>query len=302
MEMVNPGSALMMTDETNVFTTMPTVTPVIEWIKVNPVFPLASLDDSNVIEFYIPGSSMEFLQLSRIKLVTEGQVRKSDGTALLAADAKKVGLASNIHHGQFCNLEVSVQEVVIQNTNNLFHHQTYIQQMINNDKQTIESELSISGFYLDTPGQFDNLDPAKNKAVKQRDALIKDGKTFTLTRTLMANIVDQHKLLIPSCSLRIKLMRNDQKHILVTAAGSETDYKYKLTAIKLLVPRVRLSSEATMAVENILRKSPGAKYQIERIANSYISIPSGASSAIYEGIYSGEFLPSSQASKQTRTV
>jgi hypothetical protein len=288
MELVNPASNMVLTDEMNFFTTAPTMTPVVEWVKINPNFPLATLSDSQIIEFYNPGSPLEFTQLSKIKLVTEGVVTKADGSAINEAALAKVVLASNIHHGQFSNLEVSLQERVIENSNNLYHYQTHIQQLINHDEQSIKNELSMSGFFLDKGGKLDDIAGADGlDAIKSRAALIKTSKRFTLIGPLMCTLVAQHKLLIPNCSLRVKLIKNSQNHILNCAAGvAGGTYIYKLTGIKLLIPKVRLSVNATLAVESTLRKTP-AKYQIERITNSYVSIPTGVSTTVLEGIYSG---------------
>jgi hypothetical protein len=291
MELVNRSSPMVMAEELNIFSTAPTITPVVEWVKISPVFPIASLNDSQIIELYIPGSPYEFIQLSRMKLVCEGKITKADGTTAIAVgtggtDLKKIGFCPNILYSQFNNVEVSLQEKVVQHSNNLYHLQTHVQQLINHDRQTMKSELPMQCFFLDDAGAYDELDEAKNSAVKQRNKLMKDSATMHMVGPLMISLCEQIKLLVPNVSVRIKFMRNDQKHILLTDTGSEDAYKYTLTSVKLLVPKVRLKTEAGLGVEKTLLRSEAA-YQFTRYQNSYISIPKDTSSAVFEGIYSG---------------
>jgi hypothetical protein len=287
MEVINPESSLVMTDEFNFFSTVPTLTPVVEWEKAGPAYSITSVEDSQIVEFYLPGSPLEFIKLSGIKLKVTGKIiKKADGSAISDANLAEISLASNVLHGQFSNLEIYLNEKIVQTANNLYHIQTHVQQLINADKQMIDTELALGGLYLDSPGGHDKLVDGENDAFKKRKELIKGSKEFTVVGPLIASLVEQHKLLIPGVSLRIKLVKNEPKHILLTGTGHGNKYEYKMTAVSLLVPKVKLSVPASLAVESTLRETPAA-YQIERITNSYISIPTGTSSATFEGIYSG---------------
>src|SRR5262245_51512432 len=108
------------------FTSSPTLTPVVEWVKISPTNPITSVENSDIVEFYIPGAPLEFTQLNRIMLETENQIfLAADSSALVAADWPKVTFAPNMLEAPFKNIEVSLQERAVQNGNNLYYLQAY---------------------------------------------------------------------------------------------------------------------------------------------------------------------------------
>lgn len=302
MELVSDGSRLVMPAEiASIFHSAPTDTPVIEWVKILPVNPIASLGDSLIVEFFLSPNPLEFIRLRDVMLETEGVFEKLDGGKLVEAgadaaataptDKGKCGYAGNLLYTQWKNGEVLLQERCIQNSNNLLHVEGNVKTLLFHDTTTAEAELPMQGFFLDTPGQYDKLgmtvattDEYNAGAVK-RYALLGKSATVRLIGPLMTSLVDQHKCLIPNVSMRVKLMKNDQKHILITSAANT--YRYRLTKARLHVPRVRLSVPAALAFETRLRKEK-ARYQVERTTNSYLSVPAGTSSISIDGIYSGK--------------
>ena len=288
MEILNKDSALVTSDKLDLFTVPPTVIPSVEWIKRVPVCPIGDIRESRIIEFYIPGSVEDYIDLSGIKVEIEAKILKAaDSSDLLDADLDKVTLTELPLDGNFSNVEVSLNERVIENSNNLRAWQIHTQMLCNDDENAIKSERSVEGVYWNSPGKSDSLTKAENSAIDLRKIYTK--QEFRLRGPLRIGICQQHKLLIPGVSLRIKFLKNEQAHMIVTTTAAKDDYKYNLNKVSLIVPYVRLIRTASEAVEEKLRESR-LVYSFERIRNSYVSIPKAETSYISEGIYSGEFL------------
>ena len=100
--------------------------------------PITSLSDGGPIEFTVPGSEKEFLNLTRSYLYLKAKVSKADGSNL--DGASKVGFA-NYPIAIYYPMFNKVRGKLIPSATNTYAHHSILEVYLNYDKEAAESQL-----------------------------------------------------------------------------------------------------------------------------------------------------------------
>ena len=72
----------------------------------------------------------------------------------------------------------------------------YLESQLSYGPDALDSQLGLSGFFSDTPGELDSMDKDKGTGLATRAALIKGSKECDMVCRVHADIFHQDKLLI----------------------------------------------------------------------------------------------------------
>lgn len=196
--------------------------------------PINTLTGDAPIDFEVPGSGDDYIDLNDINLRLTVQITKGDGTNLAAAD--KVALVNLGIASLFSDVAVKVGDTQVQGGEFNYPYIAYFQTAVQFQKQAQKTHLKLWGWERDDGGKFDD---DSNSGFVSRLRHVKESKLYELHGPLFIGIFRQNRYLIPKTPLRIQLKRALSKFaLLATAAG---DYKVNIHKARLYVRRVTVN-------------------------------------------------------------
>jgi hypothetical protein len=276
-------------DMIDLFSVPPNKPATILWIKNVYLHPLSPLDENNPIqEFVMQPSSLEYAQLNRIRLKLKFKILKMNNAELTADESKKVTVTRLGLYGFFSDLKISVNGVIVESTNDHYIHQNQIHISTTKSEKEILTDLKLAGVLPCTNGMLDEVQLSNDDAFKQRQAEMASSKEVTWTGYLRTPLMmdSQRKLLPTNVSLRVTLTKANNEHIIIVGDDDVGKYKVKITDIQLVIPKVRLNDESSLAIEQNLHRDD-AVYKFNRFQSSYITLAPGIQSTILETILTG---------------
>lgn len=201
---------------------------------VNPV------RDSSVVEFLLSGDGEEFTDLLHTHIKVTLKIKKSNGTDL-AADSK-VAPINYIGATLFEQIDVLLNDVQISNSSPNNAYRAILETLLTYDTEASKSQLQCGGFYKDTAGQMDSVDPEAandvNKGLVERYGLVQGSKSVEFIAKLHADLFNQPKLLVNGVRMRIKLHRNKDSFCLMAASD---EFKMELEDAALIVRKCKMT-------------------------------------------------------------
>ncbi|GBM54309.1 hypothetical protein AVEN_234130-1 [Araneus ventricosus] len=144
------------------------------------IHPVASISDSNTIEFQITGLGDAYFDLSHVFLNIQAKILKADGTAFTVND--KCGYTNYILNTIFSECHISINNRQISSESN-YAYKTYIKSTLFHSESSQKNFLRAGMFYKDTACEFDDTDVRaafKNLGLKRCYERIKGGKIFDM--------------------------------------------------------------------------------------------------------------------------
>ena len=197
-------------------------------------YPLSSVTTGGPIEFHVPGSSEEYVDVNDIALYIRAQVTKADGKAIDAAD--KVGLNNLPIATLFQDVILTLGETQIEGGQMCYPYLGYFNTIMQFTPQAQDSHMRAQGWFKDEAGKFDN---EVNEGFVHRSALIGTSKSFELLGPLYLDFMKQGQYLISQTDMRIKLIPSKPEFAL-NAYGT-ADFKINFQEVILYVPRYTLN-------------------------------------------------------------
>ncbi|XP_031749718.1 uncharacterized protein F54H12.2-like [Xenopus tropicalis] len=283
MAFIHTSSVECAKSELDLFEIPPTQTSVEKSFYVE-VQPLSAITDTSPLEFYIAGSGEHYLDLNNTLLYITCRILKNDNT--IPADGARVSLINYPIATLFNQLDVTLGDRLISQSNNLYAYRAYIETILNYSTDALSTQFTAGLFYKDTPGQHHTrvLD-GDNEGFTKRARLMERGKTIELLGILHGDIFQQDKLLLSGLDLKIKLTRNKDLFCLMS---SEVDpFKVQILNASLFVKRVQVSPAVRIGHAQGLLTS-NAKYIIDRVSMKVFSIPAGSRVCNQENLFLGQ--------------
>ena len=173
-------------------------------------------------------------------------------------------VSKNFGNALFEQLDFQLNGVNINVSNNLYHYQSFIEDLFYRHKTAAEIGNLIEDDYF--------------VKFKTRE------KVFDLYFRIHISIAQQNNLLLNAVPINIKLIRAPDSFLLKDETG--TGAKIDLSKISIFVKRVRLFPDIQAAIGGALEKS-AAKYFISRNEIKSFAINSGLSSVSIENVFTG---------------
>jgi len=261
------------------------------WLSYQPLNGLAETAD--VIEFVIPGTPNEGVDLNNISLYVCGKIKTAENGDLPDVAANiTVAPVNNFLGSLFKHIDVSVNGQLLTRASREYAYKDFLikslyYQMPQSGKEQTQGEAF--GYYPDQPAARANEfahAAGGNSGAKRRSNWIKGSHRFELRGPLALDLFGTDRLLFPGSDIHLKLHLNDPKFYLMDATATN-QYKLNLEEVTLYVRRVTIS-DSFVADLNKQITSKDAIYPFTRREITSFSIPTGLSSSIKENLFRGQ--------------
>lgn len=239
------------------------------------VHPRTSLSDSaNLIEFFIAGSNVDYLDLNDTLLSLQIKILNKDGTGI-KDDATKPYPANYTMHAMFSDISLSLNDTQIEGGGgNIYPYKAAIEGDLSCSRESKDTELYCSGYEKD-----------KSK----RREWIRDNNIMEFIGTLRLDFFNQPKYLLPGVNVRLRLTRSSDDFVLSHDSVLNT-WKIDLIKAVLYVRRVKVHPTITKA-HNLGLQTKNAIYPYHRTKVISFTIPKGSSSFFKDNLFSTSILP-----------
>lgn len=261
----------------------------IESSQVIAYRPIASIADSSSIEFNIPVSLDEYLDLQNVTLWIKGKVVTQDGKDYDSTQNKRISLINYSLNTIWEQLDIYLGNTLISQSANTYPYRSYIEIMTSYPNDSKLTFLQSAGFFEQgklSSYNFDGHDEIGSK-------IVQESREFTLYGRIHGDIFKSEKLLLNGVSLRLIFNKGKDKFFLMGSATSSspsleaTTPLLKLLDATLFVRKVKVSPSIIAAHSKALQISK-AKYPIKRTEVKTFNLNSGQSSFILDNMWMGQ--------------
>ena len=158
------------------------------WVEFNPI---AAISESGAIEFNIPGTSVDYINLSKSKIHIKYVITKENGDAIKderglggqpTADSDQAGPVNFPLHSIFRQIDLSFnQKIVSPDIGVNYPYKAIMDILLTSNNEMIESQGYAALFLKVQPGEMDsNTYIGSNTAFTERARATKDGGTASI--------------------------------------------------------------------------------------------------------------------------
>jgi len=250
---------------------------VVEAGYFEDIHPQTSMDDTNNLEFNVPASNVDYLDLNDTLLSLQVKVVKWDGTAL--TDKDKPVPSNYFMHSLFSDVSLSFNDRTVEGGSQMYPYKATIESMLNFNTEAKLTQHVVLGL---------------DSSVVNRQAWVKESKTLEMVGPLRLDFLNQPKYLLPGVQVRIRLTRANPNFSLSYATGdtAPADNTWKIVILKaiLYVRRVKVHP-AVLKAHNIGLQTKNALYPYTRSKVISFTIASGSSTYFKDNIFASNLLP-----------
>ncbi|XP_075455201.1 uncharacterized protein F54H12.2-like [Ascaphus truei] len=252
--------------------------------------PLAALSETAPLEFYIAGSGEHYFDLNNTLIYITCKIVKQDNTPI--ADGARVSLINYPIATLFNQLDVTLGDRLISQSNNLYTYRAYIETILNYSADALSTQFTTGLFYKDTAGQHQTRTVGgDNHGFTKRSQMTERGKAVELLGHLHSDIFFQEKLILNGLDLKIKLTRNKDTFCLMSAEAEP--FKIQILNASLFVKRVQIAPAVRIGhAQGLLNGN--AKYTIDRVGMKIYSIAVGSPVCNLENLFLALYLDGEQ--------
>ncbi|XP_075421377.1 uncharacterized protein F54H12.2-like [Ascaphus truei] len=283
MAFIHTNSIECAKSELDIFEIQPTQTSIEKSLYVE-IQPLAALSETAPLEFYIAGNGEHYFDLNNTLIYITCKIVKQDNTPI--ADGARVSRINYPIATLFNQLDVTLGDRLISQSNNLYAYRAYIETILNYSADALSTQFTTGLFYKDTAGQHQTRTVGgDNHGFTKRSQMTERGKAVELLGHLHSDIFFQEKLILNGLDLKIKLTRNKDTFCLMSAEAEP--FKIQILNASLFVKRVQIAPAVRIGhAQGLL--SGNAKYTIDRVGMKIYSIAVGSRVCNLENLFLGQ--------------
>ena len=204
--------------------------------------PVASIGMDGPIEFLLPGSGDDYLDLANTYLFVRARVLKGDGGRLPAA--APVGPVNNWMHSLFSQVDVSLNGTLVTPSTNTYAYRAYIETLLSHGAVAKNSQLTSALWYKDTAGHMDATDN-ENKGLLKRNDYTTGSRIVDMMGRLHVDLFFQDRSLLNGVDVKIRLVQSKNAFALM-AGGDNPDYKISIDEAVLFARKAKLNPAVQM--------------------------------------------------------
>lgn len=267
-------------EEISIFTTPPTQTTIenSQWISYKPI---SSLTDDSPIEFVIPGTGDEYIDLTHTLLSLKVKIKKN---ILKLPDDYKMAPVNNFLHSMFNQVDVFFNQKLVTPASNAYAYRAYIETLLNYGSDAKNSHLTSCLWYDDTPGSMDSLSD-DNTGFKKRSSLAANEKSVDLLGRLHVDLFNIQKYLLNGVEIRLKLNRARDAFCLMETTNNT--HTVNITEATLFIRRAKINPGVLLAHNKALSKTT-AKYPFTRVEVKSLTMRGGIHGETLDNVILGQ--------------
>ena len=267
----------------------------IQWVDYQPS---SSIKDQSPLEFTIPRTGAQYINLKRSYLLLKLRILKADGSSLnspttnaegnLEANVDKVSTINIPFDSIWSQVDLYLQQKLISSSGTNYPYKAIIETLLDYGLSAKNSQLQCRGYYKDTAVTINtpNVVTGGNTGLTKRYSLFSQSKTADFIGNLRSDFCQQDKLLLNGVEVQIKLWPCKHSFTLLTSED-DPDYKISIVDAVFKVCKVTLKPEVNIVHNELLTKSP-IEYAFERTQIKVFNISSGEYSFRFDDVYSGD--------------
>ncbi|XP_069072025.1 uncharacterized protein F54H12.2-like [Pleurodeles waltl] len=211
------------------------------------------------------------------------KIVKADGSNI-ANNARVATIAYPIAT-MFNQVDISLGDHIIMQNDNMYAYRAYIESILNDSSDALDTQRSVGLFYKDTHGHFEAtaLD-GHNQGFVKRASFTASSRQCDCLGRIHSDLFYQDNLLVNVINLKIKLTHKDSFCLI---SGNVEQYKLVIPSATLFVKRVKVSPSVRLAHAEALQVSNG-KYAVERVALKIYCIPTGTRLTQQQNVFLGQ--------------
>ena len=246
--------------------------------------PVATLTDDGPIEFHVPSSAEDYIDLGRTLLYLKLKVLQNDGTAL-GANAH-VAPANLMLHTLFSQVDVKFRDTLVTPSVNTYPYKSYLETLLVYGEGAKHSHKTSEGWYADKGAGVEDTDPANttNSGFTSRHNFIARSRVVELLGRPHCDVLQQDRYLIPGVDVSLKFNRSTSAFHLISGVNCKT----QIINATLFIRKVKLSSSLELHHASLLGQGKRAKYPLRRGIVTTFTEGTGSLSFNKENVVSGQ--------------
>ena len=241
--------------------------------------PTSSLSSGGPIEFNVPGTIDEYVDLSDTQLLVRVKITKPDGKPLTAA-ADTVAFVNQPISSLFQDVFLTIADKQVEGGQHCYPYNAYISSILQFHPSAKKTHMECWGFQEDEPGKMDDAD--NNDGFKLRRAETDVSQEWELLGPLFLDMTRQSRYILPLTDIRFKLLLAKPEFALHSTA--DTAYKYEITKAVLYVRRMRVKPAVINGHSKGLT-TQNAKYPVNHVDITTFTITKGSRNYIKDHMY-----------------
>lgn len=279
MAYINSHKSPTIKTELDIFAVPPTQSSV-ESGTIHCCRPVAALTSSAPIEFIVPQSTQEYLDLSHTTLHILVKINRATAN-------QNVAPVNNFLHSMFSQVDVFLNQRNISPPSTRYSYRSYIEKLLTYGKEAKNTHLQTSMWYKDTGGQMDTItseDNVENAGYQARKRIAGNGEIFELYGYLHCDLFNQDKYMLNGVELSVRLVKEKPEFCLMSNLPGAT---LEILDANLFVRKVRINPSILIAHTRTLALAP-ARYPITRVEIKTITINAGVQSKSVDNLFIGQ--------------
>jgi hypothetical protein len=253
-----------------------------EAARIVDYYPISNIDNGP-IEFFISGSSDEYIDLSQTYLYLETQILDNELKPITDQVVAPVNL---FLHSLFSQVDVSLNETLVTASVNTYPYRCIFETLLNYGSDAKTSQLSTSLFYKDDSGKMESIiadasSKDSNSGFLKRQKIAKNS-SFDMFGRLHIDMFMQDRLLINNVNVKLRLSRSKPSFCLM----GEGEFKININKAILSVRKLKVNPRIMLALAAVLEKNT-LIYAIKRPETKVMSITQGTRSKTLDSVSLG---------------
>lgn len=236
-------------------------------------YPVNTLSSLAPIEFLIPGSTEDYIDVGSTSLYVRFKIVHEDGSKI---DQTKefVGVNNLAIATLFSDASLMIGDTQVEGGAADYPYRGYFRTVMQFTPSAQESHMPIMGWYKDEAGKFDDK---ANDGFVDRQNLVGNSQSVELLGPLYFDFFNQDRHLISSTPMRIKLIPNKPEFLLNAYGATPPKYKIEFEQVILYVERLEMNPSVING-HAIGLKRQNARYFINHTDLLTYTIPAGQKS------------------------
>ena len=264
------------------------------WVDYSPI---AAISEGGVIEFSVPGTSVDYISLGKSKLHIKYIITDEEGDKITdERDIHGVPTANNHQvapvnfslHSIFRQIDLSLnQKLISPDVGVNYPYKALIDLLLGSSNDMILSQAQAAMFFKDQAGHFDELEyVGSNSGYTERGRPTKDGNPGNMEGCLYLDICQgENRAILNGVSVNLKLFQSLNEFRLMRLGTK--NYKLKIISAVWKICYISLDPNMILAHDEALKISP-AIYPFWRSDLKSFSVAKGSLNFMTDNIYHGK--------------
>ena len=253
--------------------------------------PKSGPESGGPLEFLIPASGDDYLDLNHCYLYLKCRVLKDDGTAIetlktdnTVGEDSSLAPVNLLFHSLFRQLDLVMNDALVATSGDTYPYRAYLTTLFSYGRDAKETWLNrLKGWCTDEHGKCDAQD---NTGLLNRRNNIVNSQPFDCKGRLHSDMLLQERLLPNNVNVRLVLSRNRPTFHLMDFNG-KSSYHVHIEEAVLEVRKVKGAASEQLHLEKVLTTS-GAMYPLAHVVTRHFTLAAGASTADVDALFTGQ--------------